>query len=61
METQLKMFTVESESGSIKELWDWSVTTRDGRVISGIESNATLAKLYILASTFRFIFTQIPK
>lgn len=58
METSLKQFEVESETGEIRSLWDWSVSTSDGRFLSGIETSLFAAKFYILIATFRFTFTR---
>lgn len=60
MEIVLRPVMVESDSGAARELWDWSVETSDGKVLSGIESTYMSARIFTIVACFRFMFT-IPQ
>lgn len=60
MDITLRPFVVESDYGAA-EFWDWSVKTKSGLVLAGIESSASAARFYIMVAVFRFMFTRIPE
>lgn len=61
MEIELMPITVESDSGAVKVLWEWSVTTKNGRSLAGLESGFNTARFYIMVACFRFLFTNLKE
>ena len=53
--------TVESYTGGERVLWDWSVTTDDGKVLTGMEPSEFAAKFYVIVAVIRFMFSKPAK
>lgn len=58
MEVECYPLTVESYNGGERILWEWSVKSSSGKLLYGMETSEFLAKIYILISCIRFLFTN---
>lgn len=58
MEINYYAITIESDSGVERVVWEWSVTSDEGKSLSGIEISEFLAKFFITIACIRFLFTK---